>query len=295
MKILLTGATGFLGTNLLSKLLETNFELVILGRNLTTQFDLVKYIYTSEVNWKHEVRTTNPDIVIHLASHLTSNDDEAAIDKLIDANIKFGIDLMDAIKPIKIKYFINTGTFAEYSSKTALLEPAYLYAATKSAFRSIIKYYQRIIGFKCINIIPYTIYGGADSKKKLMDIIYDSTNATEAIQMSPGNQCLDFIHIDDVVDFYLCLLKKIDLITENYIEIHLGTGKGNTPRQIASYIEVATGKKTNINWGGLSYRPLDTMYNVASFNLPKQVFEWSPAINIELGIKKFLEQKKLYQ
>lgn len=291
MKILLTGATGFLGRNLIPKLVEADFELIVLARNANSSLDSLRHISTTDVNWKEEVRSVKPDIVIHLASHLTSSDDEAAINKLIDANIKFGIDLLDAIKPIKIKYFINTGTFAEYASKSILLEPAYLYAATKTAFRSIIHYYQRIIGFKSINVIPYTIYGGADSKKKLIDIIYDSLNNDKATQMSPGNQCLDFIHIDDVVDFYLSLVKNLDSIIDDNTEIHLGTGIGNTPKQIACFIEEATGEKANINWGGLPYRPLDTMFSVAKFNLPKKFFDWSPTINIEKGIQKFLISK----
>ncbi|MFC4233171.1 NAD-dependent epimerase/dehydratase family protein [Parasediminibacterium paludis] len=295
MRILITGATGFVGRNLVPAL-ASNHELYLLVRDLskTIQYfsDKVACIVLDE-NWKAAVKASNPEIVIHLASYLTSSDDALVIDNLLDSNIVFGTHLLNALSSTNLQYFINTGTFAEYlSNNPSAPEPAYLYAASKTAFRSILQYYQAIIGFKTINVIPYTIYGGKDSQRKLMDIIYDSLDAKQTTQMSPGDQMLDFIHVDDVVNFYMHLIDCISVFKNNYSEIHLGTGIGSSPRMVAKLLEDLTGSVANINWGGIAYRKRDTMHSVVIANQASDYFEWQPQISLKAGIKIYLDQKQ---
>lgn len=292
MRILITGATGFVGKYLLNELVNSKYELILLTRKNVIKIEAsnISYINLTNSNWKELIHLAQPDVVLHLASYLTSSDDEESIKNLIDANLLFGSDLLNALSRTNIKYFINTGTFAEYNSNKSIPEPAYLYAATKTAFRSILKYYQSVIGFKTINIIPYTIYGGIDTNKKLIDIIYSSTESTDAIKMSPGEQVLDFIHIDDVVNFYKNLFINLHHFKNKYTEYHLGTGIGTTPRRIAEIIQKITGKRTQIEWGGLPYRTRDTMHSVALNKKSSSVFDWKPTINISEGIVKYLRQ-----
>ncbi len=167
-----------------------------------------------------------------------------------------------------------------------------MYSATKTAFRSIISYYQSLIGFKTINVIPYTIYGGDDTQKKIIDYILQSAFETSAINMTPGEQVLDFIHIDDAVEFYMELINKIKYITEKYTELPLGSSTGTTPKQLAAIIEVILNKKTNITWGGLPYRERDTMYSVADLKPTFQVLNWKPKIKLVEGIEMYIKQKK---
>ena len=66
--------------------------------------------------------------------------------------------------------------------------------------------------------------------------------------------------MDDIADFYLNLLKKIDLLNEPFEEFHLGTGEGHSIREVAQIMEDVFGKKINANWGGLPYRKFDIMH-----------------------------------
>jgi CDP-paratose synthetase len=291
MRVLLTGATGFVGQYLTRSLVDAGDEVTVLVRNeqkihlFNELIASIDVIFLSDPLWKTKVKEANPDIVIHLAAFLTSADDNEAIDKLIDSNLLFGTHLLDALSGTSIKLFINTGTFAEYSGKDLVLTPSYLYAATKTAFRSILEYYRKLNNFKVVNVIPYTIYGGTGSNKKLIDLIYESIQSPEPIDLSPGEQVLDFIHINDVVSFYCELVRKGDQLKEDIYEFHLGTGKGTTPKELAQIIEELTGKKTKIRWGGKPYRPRDTMYAVAPVNKPIENIEWSPGLTLHQGIK----------
>lgn len=293
MNILISGSTGFIGKHLLKALLTNKAnKIAILIRNHCNPNEINDekvIININDNNWKTRVKEFNPDIVIHLAGFLTSADDELAISKLIDGNITFGCHILDALKNTNTKFFINTGTSTEYRLNSNEIDPTYLYSATKSAFRNILKYYQSLIDFKIVNIIPYSIYGGFDTQKKLIDYIFQSTKDKNPIDMSPGEQVLDFIHINDVVEFYKELINNLNNLNEKYTELHLGTSIGTTPKELASIVEYVLKKKAKINWGGIPYRQIDTMYSVANISKTCNLFKWRPKITLEQGVEMYIK------
>ncbi len=296
MKVLITGATGFLGQRLTTFLTDKQYEIAILARDTkklsasTIDISKVTVIDTSLDSWKKEVVSFNPENVFHLASYLTSASDQNSIDNLVNSNLLFGVNLLDALKDCKINCFFNFGSFSEYLYNNGELIPAYLYAASKTAFRPFIQFYANTYGFKHIHIIPYTIYGYEDTKPKLIDLIYNSINADSPINLSPGNQVLDFIHIDDILHF-LALILLNNTAIENASELFLGSGTGTTPIQVAKIIEQVCNKKTNINWGGVPYRQNDTLHSIAPIYKLKKLLNWSPQIDIAEGIRMYINNK----
>lgn len=297
MKILITGATGFVGKNLTVKCMNESFNCTIITRDTKKSNDLfgnsVTHIFFDEniISYKSEIKKFNPKVIVHLASYLTASDNYENMIKLIEANIKFTCFILDSLKNSNVKYFINTGSFSEYFHGDDKLDPTYLYSATKTASRILIDYYSKVIGFKYFTIIPYTIYGPGDSSKKIIDIIYDSLESPIPIDLTKGKQVLDFIHVDDVADFYIMILKNIQKI-QNYSVFHLGSGKGTSIINLAKLIEKISGKTTNINWGGKEYRKRDIMYAIAPISNLNRDFNWKPKISIEEGIAEYLSKKE---
>lgn len=288
MKILVTGATGFVGQHLVSKLSKYNYKLVV--RNISSNYKNGSQILykTDDLEvFRKRVKEYNPDVVIHLASFLTSADDITNIKNIIDSNIFFTSILLESLKDTDVKIFINTGSFAEYYDNQTKPNPAYFYSASKLAVRPIIQYFKNIIGFKSINIIPYTIYGGKSKSKKVIDFIMDSTKSEIPVDMTSGEQVLDFIHVEDVVNFYVHCLENIELLKDGS-DYHLGTGTGTSVKEIATFIENITSKKANINWGAREYRPLDIMRAIAPINILEKELNWKPKVSIEDGIKKII-------
>lgn len=291
MRILVTGATGFVGQHLIPKL--KNLDVKVVVRNINTEYsEDIQIVYNEQKldAFKKDVKTYNPNIVIHLASYLTSSDDINNIKNIIDSNILFTSILLESLKSTDLELFINTGTFAEYYYNDGKENPAYFYSASKIAIKPIIKYFKNIQGFKTINIIPYTIYGGKSKSKKVIDYIFDSIDGKLYLEMTSGEQVLDFIHIDDVTDFYVHCLNNINLLKdeENY---HLGTGKGTSIKELSNNIENLTNKKANINWGSKKYRPLDIMRAIAPIYKLEKELNWKPKISIEDGIIKTIGEK----
>ncbi len=267
MKILITGATGFVGRHLIPCLSEmnnlSNMLLVVRDSDKAKKlfpFEKCDYCEITDID---QIHSFNPHIVIHLAAKLTSRDDSEIIDDLIDSNIKYGVKLLDALKECrKLKLFFNFGSFAEYRYGPEKISNAYLYSATKTAFKALLDYYSNLYGYKYIHIVPYSIYGGKSSQKKIMDYIEDSLNSPEAIKMSGGEQRLDFIHISDIISFIKYLLEHPNVVqTFSSGEIlHLGTGTATSIKELSKIIERKHDKKCNIQWGAIPYRKQDIMF-----------------------------------
>jgi nucleoside-diphosphate-sugar epimerase len=297
--MIITGSTGFVGRNLLPKLIQANHEIF----EITINPDISKELYGDNTrqfyfindnlnDLKNELNNFKPEALIHLASYLTSSDDTKDMRKLINSNIIFLCHVLDAVKESGLKWFINTGSFAEYYKGDGVLDPAYLYSATKTASRIFVDYYSKAYKYNYITIVPYTIYGGVDTQEKIIDLIFNSLESEKSVTLTAGNQVLDFIHIEDVVDFYITCLLNLHKIP-NRTSFQLGTGTGHTLREITAIMEMSTNRSSNIAWGSKSYRPRDVMYAVDNISKQNYLFDWKPKIQIEDGIKKYLAERNI--
>lgn len=292
MRIVITGATGFIGQNFIPQLVQAapDVEILTINRSVEKARQLFpqsqcKHISVEEMAQMVEF---NPELVYHLATLSTSRNDWEIIDPMMSANITFGVQLLHYVSQCKeLKLFVNVGSFAQYRLGTQQVSDAYLYTATKTAFRQFVEYYSHEFKFKYVQVVPYTIYGGKDTAKKLIDYIVESTTATNPVDMTLGEQILDFTHVDDVAGFFIHLMQHLDLFDQirNGEEFHLGTGRGTSPRELAVIVERLFGKKCNINWGGRPYRPMDTMHSVAPIAKNLELLNWSAKISVEEGVE----------
>lgn len=298
MKIMVTGSTGFVGRHLIPELLKQGHEIL----EITIEPEVSESIFGGSTS-RHTltddqdslvacVQEYSPAIIIHLASFLTSADDYSTLQKLLKANVEFFSRILDCTRSIDLKLFVNTGSFSEYLEGKEVPKPAYLYSATKIAARSLLDYYARIGGYRQTTAIPYTIYGGLDSQKKIIDYIYDSLDNPTTTDLSPGEQVLDFINISDIVGYYSHIVKNCDSYPMNS-EFHLGTGTGTSLRQLARILEEKTGKTANINWGGRPYRESDIMHSIADNNLPNIL--WKPKVSLSEGLDIYIAKQKTRQ
>ncbi|MCL2434532.1 MAG: NAD(P)-dependent oxidoreductase [Lentimicrobiaceae bacterium] len=299
MKIVITGATGYVGQNFIPELIQTFPEVEIMTVNLSVEeasglfpYSQCKHISIQELPL---IQYFNPNLVYHLATLSTSRNDEEIIHPMLEANIEFGVKLLHHLSFCNnLQLFVNIGTFAEYNQGTQKISNSYLYSATKSAFRCFVEYYANLSDFKAVHLVPYSLYGGKDTAKKIIDYIRESLDAEQPVKMSKGEQILDFTHVKDIASFFLLIIKKFDQFLQFPIgeEFHIGTGTGTSVRDLAKMMEKIFGKSCNANWGGISYRPLDTMYAVAPVNNNMELLNWKTEISLEDGLEMY---KKIHE
>jgi CDP-paratose synthetase len=299
MKIAITGATGYVGQNFIPELIQSFPEVEIMTVNLSTEeanalfpFGQCKHISTQEL---YLIQDFNPHLVYHLATLSTSRNDEEIIAPLLEANIEFGGKLLHHLSFCNnLQLFVNIGTFAEYNKGAKEISNSYLYSATKSAFRLFVEYYACLSGFSWIHVVPYSLYGGKDTAKKIIDYIRESLDAEQPVKMSKGEQILDFTHVKEVVSFFLLIIKQWDTFLQFPLgeEFHIGTGTGTSIRDLAKKMENVFGKKCNADWGGIPYRPLDTMYAVATVKKNIKLLNWKTQISLEEGLEMYEKAHK---
>lgn len=292
MNILLTGATGFIGTNLIDTLIKDHNLFVIVKESFELNFreSVNTFLFEDNIDdlskWINENKI---DGVVHLASLYLAQHKTDEVKPLIDSNVYFGAALLEALKGTQVKWFINTGSIWQNSiSDSYNYSPVNLYAATKQAFIAIAEYYKKNIPIKFVTLKLCDTYGNNDTRKKIFNLFKQITNSGETLNMSPGEQIMDILHIDDVISGFVTL---ISLLSNEYPlenEYILTSQKRYSLQELASIFSEISGKPMSINWGGNSYRPNEVMIPwEKGVKLPN----WEAQIDIYQGIKKFIEKK----
>ncbi|MDR0682116.1 MAG: NAD(P)-dependent oxidoreductase [Dysgonamonadaceae bacterium] len=296
MKIIITGATGFVGKTMIPFLYEKGInELCLLIRNTEKAQSLfgnlsINYINVQNQDWREKVIEYDPDIVIHLATLFNTHNDAENAAKIIQSNLLFSTLLLEAISHTKCTCFINIGTFTEFLYGAGEYFANNLYSATKTALRPIIQFYQTQSSWKWINIVVYSPYGRKNQQKKVLDFMIDAMDSVTPVNFTKGEQILDFIHVDDIADFFYTLLNNLFVFKDLYTQLHLGTGKGHSLREAGNLMEEVFHKKINAYWGGLPYRQNETMYAIAPIAKNLELLNWRAKISLQQGLDILKEE-----
>ncbi|AJI82144.1 paratose synthase [Yersinia enterocolitica] len=289
MRILITGASGYIGSNLACYLNSNGFEVFGLIRSEVVDENKIKLLsgvkleILDEKNLCSLVENINPDIVIHIASLTSVTHDYSTIENLLRSNIEFPTKLLEAMEVAGVKKFINTGTtWQNYNS--ADYEPVNLYAATKQAFEDILKYYIFAKGFSSITLRLFDTYGPNDTRKKLIPLLDRLAETKESLDMSEGNQEIELVHINDICSAYKTAILKLQDGQPGYANVYsVDTGSRMSLKKLVKLYEKVNDVTLNINWGARPPREREIMRLCTNLTvLPN----WSPTIPLDEGINK---------
>lgn len=290
--VLLTGATGFIGSNLVKKLSCAGHNLHIIVRpdsNLAAiEKSITIHTYDGTINsMLNIVAAAKPNLVIHLATLYIAEHASSDIEGLVTSNILLGTELLEAMKQYQVNYLINAGTHWQHYNQECY-NPVNLYAATKQAFETIARYYTQTTPMRMLTLKLLDTYGPNDPRPKLFSLLNRLTQTGETLDMSAGQQQLGYVYIDDIVDAFLHALKLINTKPEHYHQdFFVAPEQIYTLRQIVSLYEQTTGIKLKINWGAKPYRNREMMHPYIENKLP----QWTAVTSLDNGIKLLLNTK----
>jgi CDP-paratose synthetase len=297
MNILLTGITGFIGKYLSNKLIADGHKVCAIVRKTTNIQSINKNINTyifGDDSYKnlHEFIVNNKvDGVVHLATNFLPDHTYEDIQNMVEANITFPVKVLDIVVKTNIKWFVNTGTvWQNYNGSDEYL-PTNLYSATKQAFDDMLSYYDQISDCKFTTLKICDTFGKNDKRKKIMNLLKDlQTTDVSELDMSPGEQLIDILYINDVVSGYIKLIEYIDKTDKSLIknEYLLSSGELIKLRELVLEYEKIANVELPIKWGGRLYRDREIMKPwVAGHIVPC----WEKKYNLNESIKLFLEEE----
>lgn len=291
---LVTGGSGFIGSHLVSRLIKEQWDVHVITRSTTKAATLQTFgnditIHAhdgSTASMMNILFDTRPDVVFHLASLFITQHEPEDVEMLIESNIKFGVQLLEGMKANGIDKLIFAGTsWQHYENKDYC--PVNLYAATKQAFESILAYYLDSAPLKSITLKFFDTYGPRDQRPKIFQLLQQTALHKTKLAMSPGEQLIDMVYIDDVVEAFMLAAERLLLHkVERREEYAVSSGRPIPLKELVTLYEKITCKKLDIMWGGKPYRTREVMF---PWNKGKLLPAWKPEVSLEEGLKRMTD------
>lgn len=293
-RALVTGATGYLGGQLVKRLAENGWTVGVMGRRSQRQLnfqenntDIKCYFATDCVEAMSAAMTDlSPSIVFHCAAMTSADTAGISSRELIDANLLFGTNVLNAMAEAEIKHFVNVGSYWEHYNNEEF-NPVDLYAASKYAFSNILKFFTEAHGLTACTLELNDVYGTNDSRGKIISILIEATMNGGQLRMSPGHQRLNFVYISDVLDGFLTLANRMlinsPILADRYA---LRSNNDFSLRETAKIIEDVVGKKLMVDWGAFGYKKRTIM---TPPDITPVLDCWQSKITLREGLKYVVE------
>ena len=265
--ILLTGATGFLGSHMLKTILKsTDYNVVVLKRSFSDTWRIKEEITSERVKVYdidkigiENIDTQSIYAVIHCATEYGRKENSCL--QVLETNLIFPIKLLELAVKNGIELFINTDSYfnKENLSYSYLLN----YSLSKKSLNLWLKHFSKKI--KVINMVLEHIYGEYDNSNKFIESMIQkiAIEKVSAVDLTPGEQKRDFIYVEDVCNAYIKAIHFAQNNNFRYRQFDIGTGEKTSIKSIVTTIKEISASPTVLNFGAVPYREDEIMCSVA--------------------------------
>lgn len=302
-RVLVTGATGFIGSHLVRRLLIEGAEVHILvrkGSNCYRISDVIRNL----IIWHGElkdyssidycIKNSKPQIIYHLAADRNVKRDLNLIDSIIDTNVKGTIYLLKAVveTDTPLECFVNTGTSEEYGDGfTPFHEeqrevPVSPYSASKVAATYFCQMIHKTVGLPVVILRPFLTYGPYQDIDMFIPSLISHCISGKDFPMTEGSQTREFNYVDDIVEAYLLASTCPNAIGEI---INVGNGLEYSIKDVAEKIVKMMGNPIRLLVGALPKRPGEATHFFCDNKKAISLLNWSPVIELEEGLKRTID------
>lgn len=291
-RVLVTGASGFIGRHTLTRLVERGFEVHAVARSAPSD--------GSEATW-HEtdllepgaperlVRDSRPSHLLHLAWFATPGEfwSSPQNHRWLEAST----NLVRAFATTGGERVVVAGTCAEYDWASGLcvegetpLKPATLYGRCKHMLHERTQQITQEAGIAAVWGRAFFVYGPGEDPNRLVASVIRSLLRGEEARCTPGYQVRDFLHVEDVAD---ALVAFFDPRAAGAINIASGTP--TRVRDLVELIADAAGRRDLLRFGALPKPPGEPPVLVADVRRLRDELGWVPHLSLEEGVRQTVE------
>jgi nucleoside-diphosphate-sugar epimerase len=294
---LVTGASGFIGTRLVARLLSEGRQVIALVRSssaLPAEWrDRVRIIACDDLSEANLRRLVDApvEVVFHLAAYGVKPDDRDS-DEMLRINVELPATLVRLCAGWRAR-MVMAGTFSEYRSPSTQglvaedfpLERSKLYGSSKAAGGMVASAIAQCgaTGFRLLRL--FKVYGAGEAPHRLLPALVTGLSKRERVAMSPGTQVLDFVYIDDVIEAMLRADANVGA-KGGVATWNVATGQGHSVREFAETVARAMDADVSLlGFGAIEMRKDDEPWFVGSSDLLRSELGWQPATRLESGIR----------
>jgi dolichol-phosphate mannosyltransferase len=300
-RVLVTGASGFVGANLARRLLEEGHDVHLLLRakhnpwRLREIRDQVK-VHEGDLSDLEAVEkamtAAKPEWVFHLAAH-GAYPEQKDFEQMVATNVRGTANLLRAAGRGGIEAFVNAGTSSEYGYKDHApaedewLEPNSDYAVTKAAATHLASLAATATEARIVTLRLYSAYGPYEEPRRLVPTLIVQGLEGKLPPLVNPDVARDYVHVDDVCSAFL--LAAATPNQEPGAVYNVGSGVQTTLRQIVD----ATRRLLKIEaapvWGSMPERSWDTNVWVSNPARITTQLGWTPKHDLESGLGQTIE------
>ena len=297
MKFLITGGAGFIGSNLLEKLLELNHEVTVLDNFSTGRieniikynknFKLIKADISKKGSWEKSFK--NKDVIFHLAGLADIVPSITKPDVYYKSNVTGTYNVMQACRLNNVRKIIYTASSTCYgipkkfpTKESEKIDCKFPYALTKRMGEEIVMHWSKVYNIQSVSLRLFNVYGIKSRTSGSYGAVFGVFLA-QKISNKPftivgnGKQTRDFTYVSDVVE---AMIIAANSKISNEI-INIGSGKTYS---INNLVELIGGKRIYI-----PKRPGEPDCTWADISKAKKILKWKPKISLEDGVKILLK------
>ncbi len=299
-RVLLTGATGFIGSHLARKLVRSGLEVCVLidADSDLARLDDIKQqisIYKATCWKKPELQKilldANPDTIFHLRAKINSNPGFGNKDSFLQTNFEDTRQLAEAAYSSNLELFVQLGTIAEYGSSPSPFkengpaEPVSDYGKSKLAATKWLKAFWHSHKFPAVILRLSLAYGPGQNPHSFLipNVIISCLKKQDFYIASSGLQTRDPLFIDDIIAGCVSIISSAGAKGEI---INLGLGQEFAVVEIANMINNILGKPINIITGSQPMRFGENEHYWNDITKARHILGWKPEVSLEEGLKR---------
>ena len=289
-KVAITGASGFLGSHLLRRLIhQDGVEIHALSRSRrASQTDGVRWWQadlTDRANAQRILRQIRPDVIFHFSGLATARADRELVLATFDSLLVSTVNVLMAAADVGCRRLILAASLTEPQSGPADIAPGSPYAAAKWAGGAYARMFHKLYHLPVVMLRPYMTYGPGQSESKLIPHVITALLKKEAPRLSSGRQEIDWVYIDDVIDGF-CAAATAPGIEGQTID--LGSGFVVPIRAVVGEIVELMDSSVAPSFNALPDRP-DEPVRAADTSIARSRLGWKARTPLKAGLAQTIE------
>jgi UDP-glucose 4-epimerase len=285
-KILVTGASGFIGSCLCQNLLSVGAEVHGVSRTLQPKGSKNLHWWQGDLADIAKVRDLltkiRPDYIFHLAGHNSGSRALSLVLPTLHSNLISTVNLLTASTEVGCNRIILIGSLEEPDSRSAEVIPSSPYAAGKWCSSAYARMFYALYQTPVVNVRVFMVYGpGQKDLLKLIPYVTLSLLRNNAPKISTGKRQVDWIYVEDVVEGLLAIMQSPG-IEGNTVD--LGSGVLVPVRTVVEKISKIINVKVNPLFGAVGERQMEQI-RVAQIKSTYTMIGWKPTTSLEKGLE----------